>query len=221
MTAKKKKIAPKAKATTRKPIKSEINREQWLNKANIPIRNWFKEINFPLPAHTRISCGFAGGRGGGKFIGQCWAPEASNDRATEMFVSPVLEDPVTVLATLIHEDVHAAVGLACKHRVAFKRCAVAIGLEGKMTATVAGEALTKRIKGLLKVLPPYPHAALNLAMSPVKKQGTRMLKAECRCGYTVRITRKWLDEVGAPHCPNHGEMEVEDQGEEKGDGWAI
>lgn len=49
------------------------------------------------------------------------------------------------------------------------------------------------------------------------KQSTRLLKAICgdagsdgeHCGYTVRITRKWVEELGAPHCPVHGSMEVE------------
>ncbi len=32
---------------------------------------------------------------------------------------------------------------------------------------------------------------------------TRMLKACCGdCAYTVRVTRKWLDEAGAPLCPD-------------------
>lgn len=48
-----------------------------------------------------------------------------------------------------------------------------------------------------------------------KKQTTRLKKCECReCGYTVRVTAKWL-EVGAPHCPNHGAMEVEPESEEQ------
>lgn len=38
------------------------------------------------------------------------------------------------------------------------------------------------------------------------KQGTRLKKASCSvCGYTVRVTQKWL-EVGPPHCPQHGAM---------------
>lgn len=49
------------------------------------------------------------------------------------------------------------------------------------------------------------------------KQTTRLLKAACAhqdegedaCGYTVRVTRKWVDQLGAPHCPVHGAMEVE------------
>ena len=45
------------------------------------------------------------------------------------------------------------------------------------------------------------------------KQSTRLLKATCLecdketgadCGYTARITRKWVGKLGAPHCPAHG-----------------
>ena len=44
------------------------------------------------------------------------------------------------------------------------------------------------------------------ASSAPKKQTTRLHKAECaECGYTVRVTAKWL-EVGPPHCPMHGAM---------------
>ena len=36
--------------------------------------------------------------------------------------------------------------------------------------------------------------------------GSRLIKVACmECGYTARVTRKWLD-IGAPHCPLHGEM---------------
>lgn len=48
-----------------------------------------------------------------------------------------------------------------------------------------------------------------------KKQSTRMLKAKCchevdgqPCGYTVRLTKKWAEKMGAV-CPAHGPMDVE------------
>ena len=42
-----------------------------------------------------------------------------------------------------------------------------------------------------------------------KKQSTRLLKCECpTCGYIARVAWKWLEDKGAPHCPEHGEMEV-------------
>lgn len=45
-----------------------------------------------------------------------------------------------------------------------------------------------------------------------KKQSARMMKCECtECGYLVRTAKKWLDEKGPPHCPDHGCM--------KADGW--
>ena len=35
-----------------------------------------------------------------------------------------------------------------------------------------------------------------------EKQGTRLLKCQCAtCGYTVRVTRKWLGLAGPPICP--------------------
>lgn len=41
------------------------------------------------------------------------------------------------------------------------------------------------------------------------KQTTRLKKAVCSgCGYTVRVTAKWL-EIGPPGCPLHGPMDVE------------
>ena len=39
--------------------------------------------------------------------------------------------------------------------------------------------------------------------------GSRLLKVECgTCGYIARVTRVWLDEVGAPFCgaEGHGRM---------------
>jgi hypothetical protein len=35
-----------------------------------------------------------------------------------------------------------------------------------------------------------------------KKQTTRLLKCECaECGYTARVTAKWIKDSGAPMCP--------------------
>ncbi len=57
-----------------------------------------------------------------------------------------------------------------------------------------------------------------------EKQSTRLKKVECsECGYVARVTQKWLDKSGPPHCPEHGEMtigrEANDdlEGEEDGD----
>lgn len=137
----------------------------------------------------------------------------------EIFISPALAEHGVVLSTLAHELVHATVGLAAKHGKAFKQCALEIGLEGKMTATHAGEKLALRLNTIARELGTYPHDVLKgaTATNGEKKQGTRLIKVECACcGYTARTTAKWLD-LGAPLCPNRTcdnfEQPMEQQGE--------
>jgi hypothetical protein len=82
------------------------------------------------------------------------------------------------------------------------KCARAVGLEGKLTATGAGEALVGEMKAWHATLGAYPHATLNPADRPTKKQTTRMVKCECdACGYIARTSAKWINDVGAPLCP--------------------
>ncbi len=107
-------------------------------------------------------------------------------------------DPVEVLGVLAHELVHELEGVAVGGD--FRKLAVAIGLEGKMTATVAGPKLRETLEGISGSLGAYPHCALSPGLSEVKKQGTRLLKLQCACGYVLRVTRKWV-EVGLPTCP--------------------
>jgi hypothetical protein len=123
-----------------------------------------------------------------------------------------LTDPIEVSATLLHELVHAAVGLAAKHRGPFKKCATALGLEGKMTATHAGEELTLRLKEITDGLGDYPHAKLDKSQSNApKKQTCRQLKVECNeCGCLCRMSRKAIDEIGCPTCACGGKMSEDD-----------
>jgi hypothetical protein len=187
-----------------------MNREDWLNKvADKCLWPLIKARGGVHPDKIRISVGFPkGSRGGQHSIGQCWSPAHSGDETYEVFVSPVLSAD-DAIHTLLHELIHASAGLKCKHKGAFKRLALAVGLEGKMTATEPGKELAAAIKGWLEKLPKYPHAPMKISgASSTPKQGTRLIKCECtECGYTVRTTQKWI-QVGAPHCPNHGEMGV-------------
>jgi hypothetical protein len=119
-----------------------------------------------------------------------------------------------VLSTLLHELIHAFVGIKAKHGKDFKLVAVKSGLEGKMTATTAGPELLARLETLAKTLGRYPHASLGLGGERLKKkQGTRMLKLQCpECGYQVRTTQKWID-IGLPICPCGAELAADQTGE--------
>ncbi len=184
-----------------------MNRENWLNTATTALKPLFHASGFIVPGNIRITCGWPSvGALAAKSmrIGECWSDTASKDMHFEIFISPLIADPLAVLAILAHELVHATVGLGAKHGAPFKRCAQSIGLVGKMTATTAGEQLTTRLNALVGDLGPYLHAQILAgATNGRKKQTTRMVKVECQaCGYTARTTAKWLEQSGAPLCPS-------------------
>ena len=179
-----------------------MNREMWLNECIQKLRSEFEQLAHPLPEKIRASCSWPSKSGLAnkkRRIGEAWSAKNSADRSCEVFISPVLKDPVEVAATLVHELVHCAVGVEEGHKGKFTRLAKAVGLEGKMTATRAGEALAARLREITDGIGPYPHAELTHS-NAMKKQGCRLLKVVCECGCVVRMTRKWLDEVGPPTC---------------------
>lgn len=188
-----------------------LARQLWLQEVTEELRERFHLVGYQIPDEVRASIGFPSAGLRGKAIGECWATEASTDAHAEIFLIPTLDDPARIVDVLAHELVHATVGHEAKHGKVFRKCALAIGLEGKMTSTVAGEAFKRWIADMLARIGEYPAGSLNAMTTGRTKQKTRLLKAECgACGYTVRVTRKWVEEAGAPHCPHHGEMEMAD-----------
>ncbi len=181
------------------------HREPWLHAVAERLRPMFASHGATIPDKIRLSCGFPSVRAFAatrQRVGECWAGEASADGHVEIMISPVLDDPMRVAGVLAHELAHATGRDG--HRGPFATLARAIGLEGKMTATTEGEAFKQAVAPILEAVGPYPHTELSKTARP--KQGTRLLKLQCpTCPYTVRITRKWLDEVGPPACPEHGD----------------
>ena len=191
-------------------------REEWLLACLNKLRPDFERAACPLPARVPRLLWLAveerpctsqttNWRGVGGFL--------LRRRDIRIFISPVLKDAKEVLATLVHEGVHCAAGVEHQHKGPFRRAAKAVGLEGKPTATTAGEALQKRLAEICTEVGPYPHAELKSGNTP-KKQGTRMRLVKCPdCGYQVRTTMKWL-EVGVPTCPCGAEMQADEGGDE-------
>ena len=190
-------------------------REAWLNHAATVIRDefggdfqeHFGDEGRKHLSNLLVSAGFPSKMGLTKRIGECWRAEASGDKTQHhIFINPRLEDPIEVLATLAHEMVHAADNGENGHKGPFTKTVRAMGLEGKPTATVAGEDFKVFAGKLLEQVGEYPHVKLVSVAAP-KKQSTRMLKVEAKCcGYVVRTTQKWL-EIGNPMCPCGNEME--------------
>jgi hypothetical protein len=179
-------------------------REAWLLNAADQMRHvLFKGIGETLPA-VKVSVGFPGGGSARKRVGEHWHPKATKDGVSQVFISPVVDDGVKALGILAHELIHA-IYPDDGHGPKFGRVARAIGMTGPLTATEAGEELTKRLNVLASRLGDYPHAGLD--MGNRKKQSTRLIALRCaRCDYRVWTTQRWLS-TGSPDCPSkHDEM---------------
>jgi hypothetical protein len=196
------------------------NRESWMKAAERELAPYFTSCGFELPPKIRYAIAFPSTGKNGRRIGECWHPVTSGDGHFEVIIRADIADPVEVLGVMTHELVHAVLPPDAGHGPKYKEAAIKIGLEGQMRHAMPNQLLRPKLEAIAESLGPLPHAALNLdyardgsrpADKP-KKQGTRMLKAECKqdeCGYTVRLTAKWVDEIGPPHCPKHGAMTVD------------
>jgi hypothetical protein len=201
-------------------------RESWLRAAVEIFRPRFETIGFPLPEKVRVSVGFGptGARQeNAKILGVCLHSSCSGDGVNEIFISPEDADTCSMLATLIHELIHAADNLANGHKGAFAEAATRLGLEGKMTATTPSlELLTELVliadrigqypgsvvdlSGVLSKIPVGPDGAPVPSSSGPKTQKNRQLLVmctteDCGCGgYKVRTSARWIA-VGLPSCP--------------------
>lgn len=190
-------------------------REGWLTHGLSVMGGRLNSHGYALPDKVKVACGFGpGARGGKKTAAVCIAPEASTEGITEVFISPVISDPVTALGAVLVMAGHAAGQGKGK---AFKSFCTAMGLEGKAKEARPNSATEAWLRDdVLPMLGAYPHASIDLSKRD-NKQGTRMIKLVCPetkdekgNPYTVRMTKKWLDAYGAPLSPAGCEMVVED-----------
>lgn len=180
-----------------------MTREQWISESIGSLRSDFEDIGHTLPDVIRATVGWTSKGLRSKRIGECWYPAAVGDGVPELFITPTITDGARVLDILAHELTHVVAGPDAQHGPEFKRIATAIGLTGRMTATVAGPEFELRAGEILDVLGPYPHPGITPGVGGTthKKQSTRMLKLECpACGYVARTSQKWID-YGLPTCP--------------------
>lgn len=141
------------------------------------------------------------------------------------------ENWVQVAGTTIHELGHVLAGFEAGHGKKWKDACKRLGLRRALAAgqTYMLAYFAPDIRNLIAQLPkpdegePVAHLPMGGGgrakpracptgigtrggKSRGAGSGSRLIKVACaECGYTARVTRKWLD-IGAPHCPLHGEM---------------
>ena len=183
----------------------KLDRETWLTECAQFILDDIIAPHCDIPnTQFRISIGFPSGKPS-KVLAQCWKTEASADGVSEIFVSPTVDDSIDILAALTHELIHFTDNCASGHQNHFAKVARLVGLEGKLTATVAGQDLQTLLALYVDLLGPIPHAKLDATLSGKPKQKTRMLKVECNdqaCGFSFRTTQTHIDALHAESiCP--------------------
>lgn len=199
-------------------------RETWLVAALWQfIDQHFMAAGLDVPPNIRLTCGWPSSQALARkhmAIGECWDISSSGDKTFEICVSPAIDEPTRVLDILMHEVLHATVGLKEGHGKKFSQGAKAIGLLKPWTKTTASPDLLIDLNLWVQKLGPYPHASLGvkygvhpdgtedrtIILVPPRTsphQKTRMLRLQCECGCIIRTTRKWLD-LYEPHlweCP--------------------
>ena len=175
-------------------------REEWLSKAVAELRPVFDSVGHPLPEKIKASCGFPSSNARARknrAVGEWWSSKQSPSGSHEIFIAPQVSDSFDVFGVLVHELAHSATE-GDGHMGRFPKLVKSLWLEGKPSHTVIGSNFRTNFSDLVASLGEYPHDGLTVPARP-KTQSTRMLKAVCSCGYTIRLTKTWADK-GLPSC---------------------
>jgi predicted SprT family Zn-dependent metalloprotease len=188
-------------------MKKFNTREEWLEAAVEIFRPRFEATLciFKLPPKVRVSVGFppkgAMSRNR-KCLGVCTRRNATVDHIPQIYLNPVIEETGGergYLSVLIHELIHAC-GIE-NHGKDFKLMGESLGLEGKMRSSYASQWLQEDFKYIAEQLGDFPHVPVIPVLQLSKPDKCRIHKCACpECGYTVRVSKKWID-VALPECP--------------------
>jgi hypothetical protein len=185
--------------------KTGETREGWLLRAaDLLLEEVLKPAGAKRPEFC-VSVGFPKGRHGrGRAVGQCWPVSAARNGIAHIFVSPERdgkEDVVAVLATVLHELIHAVDGCKSGHRGGFAKLALSVGLQKPLTSAANRDAtLTAKLTEMAERLGPFPHGALVPVDRP--RPGSRLRLWECECGVKVRVASDDFDAT----CNDCGEV---------------
>jgi hypothetical protein len=98
--------------------------EVWLHEAMELLRPKFAEAGYEIPpVHLSVGFSSAGYRVNTKrqIWGMCYSRRMDKDAINQIFIAPILDDPMDVLSTLAHELVHAIDDCKHSHGPVFKQ----------------------------------------------------------------------------------------------------
>lgn len=195
--------------------RSLLYREEWLTEvAKAVVQPLFSASTTLKP--YKVTCGWPCRRGLAtkqRVVGECHHIPGEKDGNCEIFISPLLANPLEVAGVLTHEVTHVAAGHLAKHGPKFVKLCKYVGLtKNKPTSAMPGELLEEKLQKELERFGPYPHAAIILTIQP--KKPSSQVRLDCpTCGCNLRMTTSWLERSGHPVCGCGGLMEVHEDDE--------
>lgn len=176
-----------------------MNREGWLTELSAQLTLLFKGFRV---GKFRVTCGWpcvGGVSPSRRRIGECHPVQSSTDGHSEIFISPLLAEPIEVGGTLCHEIAHVVAGHAAGHGKGFVRVCRHVGLtKGRPTSVGPGKALEEQIRRMVEKIGPYPHGAMVLAKKVARPSPVVGMRCPA-CSCKITISKRWL-EGGPPTC---------------------
>ena len=146
---------------------SHATRESWLEAASsMLLRDLIGQVTaVRADLRVKISVGFAPNTRtkGGKVVAICYPSSFSSGGSNEIFVSPEIDDAITVLGALLHELIHAVDDCAHAHHGPYAKIAYAVGLQSPLKTLSMTPDLADYLELLAGDLGPLPHAKMELS----------------------------------------------------------
>lgn len=174
-------------------------REEWLERAVELMRPLLTPASIKLGKYT-VATGPCSGR---HTLGLCFNGCVATDGETRHIIIDIsIGEPVEVLATLLHEMIHACLPDEVHHNGPFVVAMKAVGLTGKPTATKAGPELRDRLERIATRLGKYPHIPIPKVNKKTKKKRNRepypKLRSAVVPAYWFQVRPALLEKYGVP-----------------------
>jgi|TARA_R110000765_G_scaffold93293_1_gene175970 hypothetical protein len=187
----------------------EIEISIWLEKATQELQTQvFTPAKLRVPNQLRLNVGSMTGTAKDRnhTLGCCYRKDVANgvNMITLNISTTQAKDSGRVLDVLVHELIHAIDNNKHGHKGEFRKMALAVGLKGKMTATIATKKLKKVLAGIVKKIGKFPTKAVSL--EGLQKDVNRNLKLECNgtddvaCDHGFNINKTRIQEMSSHTC---------------------
>jgi hypothetical protein len=139
--------------------------EAWLNEAVNLLRPSFEEAGLEIPP-VHLSVGFStdGYKPKAKknTIAVCHARCMTTDGINEIYISPIVHEPVDVLSILVHELIHAVDDCKSGHGQRFQEISLALGCSDNLSVPLSKcRQSIERYRNIANQLGRYPRSGVN------------------------------------------------------------